>query len=87
MRLPRAYRPSTVGHAIGRRRADRSGSGVAPAQIGREAGIWDRDSLLAGVASWWFLVGSATNGDVQPQGKRGKREGIGRRGGEMKQGH
>ena len=66
----RTGRP-TVGHAIGRRRADRSGSGVAPARIGRAAGIWDRDSLLAGVALWWFLVGSATNGDGQPQAKEG----------------
>lgn len=48
----RTGRP-TVGHAIGRRRADRSGSGVAPVSIGRAAGIWDRDSLLAGVALWW----------------------------------
>jgi hypothetical protein len=47
----RTGRP-TVGRAIGRRRADRSGSGVAPAWIGRAAGIWDRDSLLAGVALW-----------------------------------
>ena len=66
----RTGRP-TVGHAIGRRRADRSGSGVAPARIGRAAGIWDRDSLLAGVALLVVSGGSATNGDGQPQAKEG----------------
>ena len=66
----RTGRP-TVGHAIGRRRADRSGSGVAPARIGRAAGIWDRDSLLAGVALWWFLVGSVDEWRRSASGERG----------------
>jgi len=70
MRLPRAYRPSTVGHAIGRRRADRSGSGVAPAQIGREAGIWDRDSL-------WFLVVARRMATFSLKAKEARERGLG----------